>query len=91
MSKHEPRGKVGADGKFQVETALKPGAPAGRYKVGVIINAPADPQDPYAVLKSVIDKKYNDPETSGFVFEVVPSPKDGAYDLKIAAKADDTP
>src|ERR1022692_2604787 len=35
-SKHEPRGKIGADGKYQIETSLQKGAPAGWYKVGVI-------------------------------------------------------
>ena len=83
-SKHEPRGKIEADGKFTVQTTTQNGAPAGPYKVGVTVTEPPDPKNPYVVLKSLIDAKYNDPETSGLSLEVVPSAKAGAYDLKLA-------
>lgn len=90
-SKHEPRGKIEADGKFQTETALQQGAPPGWYKIGVIATEPADPKAPYTEMKSLIASKYNDPDTSGLAFEVVQSPPAGAYDLKLDPKASNSP
>jgi hypothetical protein len=84
-SKHEPRGKIDSQGNYQVETALKSGAPPGWYKVGVMAFEPGDPKN-YVVGKSLIDEDYNDPDKTGVVIEVVKTPTPGAYDIKLDAK-----
>jgi hypothetical protein len=89
-SKHEPRGMIGADGKFQAETTLQKGAPVGWYKIGVHVTEHMDPKEPYIAPKSLIAKKYNDPDTSGLSLEVVKTPAAGAYDIKLDPKASDS-
>src|SRR5271166_493857 len=78
-SKHEPRGKIDAEGKYQVMTALREGAPPGWYKVGVIATEAIDPKNPYSPRRTVIPTKYNDPAEAGLSFEVVPNPPVGQY------------
>ena len=82
-SQHEPRGKIDAEGRYQIETALQKGAPPGWYKVAVMAFEPTDPKA-YTAPMSLIPTKYNDPEQSGFSFEVTRNPGPGAYDLKLA-------
>jgi hypothetical protein len=84
---HEPRGSIDKDGKFEVFTANRPGAPPGHYKVAVcIMESPMNTRDMYAPPKWLIDQKYGDPSTSGLSLHVVENPAEGAYDLKIESK-----
>jgi hypothetical protein len=69
------------DGKFNLTTGGQVGAPVGYYKVTVNSSAPSDPKDEYSVPKSLINSKYENPETSGLTAEV----KEGAgsYEFKV--------
>jgi hypothetical protein len=89
-SKHEPRGRIDATGAYRVETALQPGAPPGWYKVAVLAFEPTDPKA-YAPPVSLIPEKYNDPEQSGFSFEVTRTAQPGAFDLKLEPKIGEMP
>jgi hypothetical protein len=80
----EPRGVV-KDGKYELFTTGKPGAPVGWYKVvvsaGVAVEADnTKVQTPSARLAS----KYNDPERTDLRVEVKP---DGSFDLKLIGGA----
>jgi hypothetical protein len=85
MTKHEPRGPIMDDGTFEVETAGKPGAPPGWYRVKIHANQPPsqDPKKMYARTASLIPTKYGDPATSGLAVEVVEAPPAGAYDFRL--------
>jgi hypothetical protein len=84
-SKHEPRGKIDAQGNYQIETALKKGAPPGWYKVAIMAFEPGDPKN-YVVGVSLLHEDYNDPDKTGIAIDVVNTPAPGAYDLKLEAK-----
>jgi hypothetical protein len=84
-SKHEPRGSIDAEGNYQISTALQPGAALGWYKIGIVATEAGDPKNPYAVRRSLIPARYNDPDQSGLSLEVVKNPAPGAYDLRIKA------
>jgi len=84
-AKHEPMGKIGPDGSFEVYTLNQPGAPDGTYKV--VVNAQADPpaDNPYAIPVPLVNKKYQDREQTPLVAQVSSSPGPGAFDFKVAA------
>jgi hypothetical protein len=91
FSRHEPRGQIDDQGRYQVYTSLvqsslKPGAAVGWYKVGVLANEAANSKDPYALTKSLIPKKYNDPQQSGRSIEVIKDAPPGSFDLKLKPK-----
>jgi hypothetical protein len=85
-SKHEPRGTIDPEGSYQVATAGQAGAPPGWYKVGVVATEPGDPNNPYAIRKSLIPAKYGDPEQSELSLQVVPAPTPAAYDITLKAE-----
>src|SRR5207249_845192 len=64
-TKHEPRGAIGADGRYKVTTHPREGAPPGWYKVGVILTEPSDPANPYSLPRSVIPERFGKPDESG--------------------------
>lgn len=76
-----PSGTIGSDGRYQLFTQERPGAPPGWYKVGIVAQE-APPNDPYA-MRSRIPQRYNDPQTSGISVEVSKSAAAGAYDLQL--------
>lgn len=82
-TKHEPRGPIDNQGNFEVNTAGQPGAPPGWYKIRVVARKSpnANSSNPYAVMPSLLPKKYDNPNTSELAFEVTESPTDGAYDI----------
>jgi hypothetical protein len=82
-SKHEPRGPIDAEGHYKITTAHQSGAAPGWYKVGVIATEAADPKNPYAIRKSLIPAKYNDPDQSDLSMEVVKNPAPGTYDINL--------
>lgn len=66
-TKHEPRGEIRPDGQFEVSTAGRPGAPAGAYKVTVIVPGAAPKsaaKNPYARPTLVTRVEYTRPEST---------------------------
>ena len=82
-TKHEPAGNIDAQGRYEMFTAGKKGAPLGWYKVIVIATEALDPDKPYAPRKSYINAKYNAEQTSDVMLEVVEKPGPDAYLLKL--------
>jgi hypothetical protein len=84
-SLHEPRGKLDANGVYQVyRTKDHPGAAPGWYKISICAQRLADPKDLYSYV-SVIPTKFAHPDTSGLALEVVDHPAAGAYDIALSA------
>jgi len=81
---NEPVGTIGPDGTYTVSTAGKPGAPAGWYKVTVASGDIPDSSKP--LVKSSLNPRYANPDFTDLAVEVVSSPTDGAYDLKLSSK-----
>jgi len=79
--KVSPSGTIDAQGQYQLKTGdekgMNDGAPAGWYKVGVLIEGPG------ITSSKTINARYKDPSTSGLEKEVVASPASGAYDLPV--------
>ena|SRR5947209_3097132 len=83
-SKHEPRGVIGTDGRFKVTTHPREGAPPGWYKIAVIAQERSnDPDNPYALPKSLLPDKFGKADESGLAFEVRKDAPPGAYDLDL--------
>jgi hypothetical protein len=59
------------------------GAPAGWYRVSVVVAETVDPRNPTARRRSLAPDRYGRPETSGVEVEVVADPAPGAYDLRL--------
>lgn len=84
LSQHEPRGAIGADGTYKVDTTPElAGVMPGWYTVTIIS------QEPYDESKSswdppwLINRKYGNRNTSGLAAEVVEKPEPGRYDFKV--------
>jgi len=77
----DPGGTI-ENGKYTIFTNGKPGAPAGKYKVGIVAHQEIDSTKPTAV-KPLLDPQYNDPEKSVLKVEVVEKASPGAYDFKL--------
>jgi len=76
------------DGKYEILTGQKRGAPPGFYRVVVVsTNYSGDnppPKGPTAEMpRSLIDPKYSSPGTTPLGFEVTAKPVDHAYDLQV--------
>jgi hypothetical protein len=85
-SMHLPTGKIQPDGKYELSTGGKLGAPAGKYKVRV--NAFANrPEEGMVEPRFILDDKYYSAEKTDLVVEVVESPAPGQYDLKVTRRA----
>ena len=86
-AKVEPVGTLATDGTYILSTASKPGAPLGWYRVTVSGQGDEIPDSAnIKAIKKTVASKYADATTSGFLVEVVPAPKAGAYDFKVSAK-----
>jgi len=80
----EPRGKIGPDGAYTLETNGKPGAPPGVYKVVIIAQGPPfNPKDLYSPSKQIINPKYLQEDKTDLRVTVVKNPAPDAYDLKV--------
>lgn len=83
---HQPTGPIGADGRFEVFTLGRPGAPAGKYKVLVFADAnaakgkAAHPLPPLWLTHA----KYMAEATTDLAFDVAPDPAPGRYDLSLS-------
>jgi len=74
-------GTIDSSGNFEIFTGGKPGAPLGKYKVIVTPSmVPAQGGTPAAAK---IDQKYMVPNQTPLSIDVVDSPKEGQYDLKL--------
>ncbi len=82
LTQHIPVGTLGAEGRYELMSATKKGAPLGWYKVAVSAQEPIDPKNPYAPPKHLVNPKYSDAATSGLAVEVVANAAPGAYDLE---------
>jgi hypothetical protein len=85
-SKWVPSGMIGADGTYSLHTDTKEGAPPGWYKVSINTTVPPpgdlQPGTP-PPMPVAINAMYNDPDRSGFAFEVTESPAPDAYDIPL--------
>jgi hypothetical protein len=74
-------GNIDANGTYKLFTRDTPGAPAGWYKVAVVVSERTEPGQAHKRRKSLIPAKYGDPEKSGLRVEVCAGSQDKAYDL----------
>ena len=86
-----PTAEIGADGRYEMLTAGRKGAPLGKYKVLVWATndpgAAGNPWGPDGKLRKVeylIDSKYTSQETTDLSLEVTATPAAGQYDLKLS-------
>jgi hypothetical protein len=85
-SRHEPRGKLDANGVYQAyQTKDQPGLAPGWYKISISAQRMKDPNDSYS-YESVIPTRFANPETSGLALEVVANAAPGAYDITLSSK-----
>ena len=82
-TKHEPRGVIGPDGRYKIVTHPDDGAPAGWYKVGVVVVQPSDPKNPYSEPRSLIPVKFGKPAESKLFIEVRKDAPPKSYDLEL--------
>jgi hypothetical protein len=83
-SKEVPVGEI-KEGRYEIFTGKRRGAPLGVYKV-IVVSGDKVPQPTGGTAelpKSLIDTKYGDPKRTPLVVEVVERPPPGAYDLKV--------
>jgi len=83
QTQHIPVGVIAADGRYELMSATKKGAPLGWYRVAVSAQEPIDPKNPYAPPKHLVNPKFSDGTTSGLRLEVVANPAPGAYDFEV--------
>jgi hypothetical protein len=86
-SQEMPIGHI-KDGKYELTTRGKKGAPPGKYKVVVLSNQFSGEAGPKAsatkeVPRSLINTRYSTAATTPLSKEVVESPAPDAYDLKV--------
>jgi hypothetical protein len=80
-SKYEPAANIDPEGKFQLKTAGRDGAPPGWYRVILSCAEPIDPKNPYAPPKYLVNPKYATLETTDLVVEIVDAAEPRSYDL----------
>lgn len=88
---YEPVGTVDSTGTYSLYTKSRRGAPPGWYKVIVTATtsesappAPGKPLHQRPVPQSLVPGRYAQAKTTPLQVEVVESPAEGAYDLKLA-------
>jgi hypothetical protein len=69
-------GRIEADGVYTLRTGDRDGAPAGRYRVSVVL-------DDTKELKAAIDPRIVSTNLSPLVADIAPDRPAGAYDLKL--------
>jgi len=83
LTQHIPVGTLNAEGRYELMSATKKGAPVGWYRVAVSAQEAIDPKNPYAPPKHLVNPKYSDVGTSGLAVEVVANATAGAYDFDV--------
>lgn len=78
-------GSIGPDGKYAIRRRQELGAPAGEYRVTVLITETARrPDGSYTGLpKTISNPKFTDPNTSPLKVTVTDDAPPGAYDLEV--------
>lgn len=88
-SKEIPVGEI-KEGRYEIFTGKRRGAPPGVFKVVVVSNnftgekVPPPTGGTFELPKSFIHEKYGDQNRTPLVVEVVEKAPDGAYDLKVS-------
>jgi len=80
---YQPAGSADENGKYELITAAKKGAPPGWYKVVVFPYSPPPGGEAPAVPPASFDAKYSDPETTDLMFEVKEGEESVSIDLKL--------
>ncbi len=87
-SMHVPTGTIDAQGRYELITIKRKGAPPGWYRVLVFADANTLETGGIAVHpippRWLTHEKYTDPKTTDLSVEVVEQPAAGAYDLKVS-------
>jgi hypothetical protein len=79
---HIPTGAIDPEGKFELVTVGRKGAPPGWYKV--LVSASANkPEEGPVMPRRLLDDKYYDVQKTDLSIEVVAKPSPGAYDLNV--------
>jgi hypothetical protein len=84
-TQHQPTGRIDTQGRYQIYTTERSGAPPGWYKVVVFASSQTDEkgQAHPGMPKSIIDLRYNDPAKTPLAMEVKADQPAGTYDLKL--------
>jgi hypothetical protein len=85
-TQHEPRGTINEAGEFEVYTAGRKGAPAGAYRVTVVVpktDAKLLARNPYAKPQFAVRAEYLKPDATPLAVSV---PAAGAEQLELAVK-----
>ena len=83
-SPHHPNGAIDTEGQYELFVPpAKKGAPPGWYKVVVTVTEPGTGD---SFDTPLIKRDYQSDKTTPLMFEVVPSPAAGAYDLNLKRK-----
>jgi hypothetical protein len=80
---HLPHGAIDSQGRYKMTTHPRTGAPAGWYKVAVVVAEPSDPKNPYSPPRSLIPENFARADESGLALEVRPGAAPGSYDLEL--------
>jgi hypothetical protein len=78
---HQPTGRIDSNGRYELLTGTKSGAPPGWYRVVVLANPSLAPS--MAAPKFATNIKYTREETTDILLEVVANPSPNAYDLHL--------
>jgi hypothetical protein len=80
-TRHHPTGEIGPDGRYELFTVGRPGAPPGRYRVLVMAHEPVDaPVEPTWLTHA----KFRAEERTPLTIAVVEKPAPGAYDFVVS-------
>jgi hypothetical protein len=90
-SPHQPSASIDENGYYDLFTVGKSAAPLGHYKVIVmayetdadIAKRAKSPGETGRKAQRLVDRKYESPNTTPLVIEVVENAPPGAYDLKL--------
>lgn len=78
-------GGIKSDGSFTIGTMSEnDGMKAGRFRVAIVEAYAADPQQGLLLDQPLVDRRFNDPATSGLSFEV---PRQLVWDIEVEKPA----
>ena len=81
---HQPTGSITAEGRYTIYTTSRAGAPPGRYRVVVFATEQSRSSEAHPGMpKSIIPKRYNDPQSTPLQVVVSADQMTGAYDLDL--------
>jgi predicted small lipoprotein YifL len=80
-------GSIQPDGTYSIITQREPGAPAGEYRVTVLVTeTKKDASGNYTGLpRTLSNKQYSNPNTTPLKIEVQEGAPEGAYDLAVTS------